>query len=45
MRKSPVADYLAATPAERVSLPMLSYLANLEQTAAVAPEIAASVVR
>jgi glycine hydroxymethyltransferase len=45
MNTNPVASYLAATPAEKVDTGLLAYLCNLQETAKVAPEIAASIVR
>ncbi|MCL2834677.1 MAG: glycine hydroxymethyltransferase [Treponema sp.] len=44
MNKNPVAEYLAATPADKISNSYLAYLCNLTETAKVAPEIAASIV-
>jgi glycine hydroxymethyltransferase len=45
MSKNPVAAYLAATPPEKVNTSLLAYLCNLQETAKVAPEIAASIVK
>jgi glycine hydroxymethyltransferase len=45
MNTNPVASYLAATPADKVDTGLLAYLCNLQETAQVAPEIAASIVR
>ncbi|MDR0655822.1 MAG: glycine hydroxymethyltransferase [Treponema sp.] len=45
MNRNPVAAYLAAVDADKVNTGLLAYLCNLQETAAVVPEIAASVVR
>ncbi|MDR2028682.1 MAG: glycine hydroxymethyltransferase [Treponema sp.] len=45
MNQSPVAAYLAAVDADKVNTGLLAYLCNLQETAAVVPEIAASIVR
>ena len=45
MNTSPLKTYLAETPAEKLDTAFVSYLANLEQVAEVAPEIAASIVK
>ncbi|MDR1637676.1 MAG: glycine hydroxymethyltransferase, partial [Treponema sp.] len=45
MKPNPVASYIAALGAEKVNTGLLAYLCNLEETARVAPEIAASIVR
>ncbi|GHV61832.1 serine hydroxymethyltransferase [Spirochaetia bacterium] len=45
MNKNPVASYLAATVPDKVNTSLLAYLCNLQETAGVAPEIAASIVR
>ncbi|MDR0583445.1 MAG: glycine hydroxymethyltransferase [Treponema sp.] len=45
MNTNPVADYLAATPAEKVETSFLAYLCNLTETAGSAPEITASIVK
>ncbi|MDR3248192.1 MAG: glycine hydroxymethyltransferase [Treponema sp.] len=45
MNNSPVASYLASTPQDKVNTGLLAYLCNLEETARVAPEIAASIVK
>lgn len=45
MNKSPLKTYLAETAAEKVNTAFVSYIANLEQVAQTAPEIAASVVK
>ncbi|WP_043923216.1 glycine hydroxymethyltransferase [Leadbettera azotonutricia] len=45
MNNNPVAAYLAATPKEKVDVGFLAYLCNLQKTALVAPEIAASIVK
>ncbi|WP_439647472.1 glycine hydroxymethyltransferase [Brucepastera parasyntrophica] len=42
--KSPLKTYLSETPADRISTAFTAYIANLELTAAVGPEIAASIV-
>jgi glycine hydroxymethyltransferase len=45
MSKNPIASYLASTPPEKVDTGLLAYLCNLAETAKVAPEIAASIVK
>ena len=45
MSNNPVAAYLAATAPERVNASLLAYLCNLQETAALSPEIAASIER
>lgn len=45
MTNSPLKTYLAATKADKINTAFVSYLANLEQVAAVGPEIAASIVK
>jgi len=45
MNKNPVTSYLASTPPEKVNTGLLAYLCNLTETARVAPEIAASIVK
>jgi glycine hydroxymethyltransferase len=45
MIENPVAAYLAATAPDKVNTGLLAYLCNLSETAASAPEIAASIVR
>jgi glycine hydroxymethyltransferase len=45
MSTNPVAAYLAATSPERVNTSLLAYLCNLQETAKLAPEIAASIVK
>src|SRR3954471_6266670 len=45
MNTSPLLDYLAATPREKLSEPTIAYLANLSATARVAPAIARSIVQ
>ncbi|GHT95500.1 serine hydroxymethyltransferase [Spirochaetia bacterium] len=45
MSQNPVAAYLAAAKPEKVNTALLAYLCNLQETAAVAPEIAASIVK
>jgi glycine hydroxymethyltransferase len=45
MNQHPVAAYLAATPPDKVNTTLLAYLCNLQETAAEAPEISASIVR
>ena len=45
MNTSPLKTYLAETPAEKLDTAFVSWLANLEQVAEVAPEIAASIVK
>jgi glycine hydroxymethyltransferase len=44
MTQSALKTYLAATPADKINTAFVAYLANLDQVAAVGPEIAASVV-
>ena len=44
MAHSALKTYLASTPADKINTAFVAYIANLEQTAAVGPEIAASVV-
>ncbi len=44
MSNSPLKSYLASTPADKINTAFVSYIANLEQVAAVGPEVAASVV-
>jgi len=44
MSQSAIADYLAATSPEKIDSALLGYIANLEQTAKVAPQVAASIV-
>lgn len=45
MSKNPVQSYLAKTPAEKINTALLAYLCNLQETATVAPEVAASIVK
>jgi len=45
MSKNPIASYLASTSPEKVDTGLLAYLCNLAETAKVAPEIAASIVK
>ena len=42
---NPVNEYLAGVPSDKVNTAFLAYLCNLTETARVAPEIAASVVK
>src|SRR5215510_1830089 len=42
---NPVTDYLAGIESGKVNTAFLAYLCNLTETAKVAPEIAASIVR
>ena len=44
MTQSPLKTYLAATSADKINTAFVSYIANLEQVAAVGPEIASSIV-
>ena len=44
MNKNPVAAYLSSVSPDKVDNSFLAYLCNLSQTAAVSPEIAASIV-
>lgn len=45
MNASPLLDYLAATPREKLNDAMVAYLANLSETAKVSPAIARSIVQ
>jgi glycine hydroxymethyltransferase len=45
MNSSPLLDYLAVTPRERLNDAMVAYLANLSETAKVSPAIAHSIVQ
>ena len=45
MTNSPLKTYLAETPQDKISTAFVAYLANLEQVAAVGPEIASSIVK
>lgn len=45
MTDSALKKYLAATPADKINTAFVSYIANLEQVAAVGGEIAASIVK
>jgi len=45
MSNSPLKSYLASTPADKINTAFVSYIANLEQVAAVGPEVAGSVVK
>jgi glycine hydroxymethyltransferase len=45
MSLNPVVSYITAVGAENVNTGLLAYLCNLEETARIAPEIAASIVR
>ena len=45
MSNSPLKSYLASTPADKINTAFVSYIANLEQVAAVGPEVATSVVK
>ncbi|GHV90156.1 serine hydroxymethyltransferase [Spirochaetia bacterium] len=45
MSNNPVASYLAETAPDKVNTSLLAYLCNLQETASVAPEIAASIVK
>ncbi|MDR2185890.1 MAG: glycine hydroxymethyltransferase [Treponema sp.] len=45
MIKNPVAEYLASAGPGKVNTGLLAYLCNLSETAAAAPEIAASIVK
>ena len=45
MRTNPITAYLASTPPEKVNQNLLAYLCNLTETAKIAPEIAASIVK
>ena len=45
MSNNPVALYLASTKSENINTGFLAYLCNLTETARVAPEVAASVVK
>ncbi len=43
--KNAVASYLSKTPVDKIDTALLAYLCNLQETSAVAPEIAASIVK
>ncbi len=45
MQKNPVALYLSKTAPDKIDTALLAYLCNLQETAQVAPEIAASIVK
>ncbi len=45
MKTNPVAAYLAKTPADQIDTGLLAYLCNLQEVAAVTPEIASSIVK
>ncbi|MDR2404242.1 MAG: glycine hydroxymethyltransferase [Spirochaetaceae bacterium] len=45
MNTNPIAAYLAGTGPDKINTALLAYLCNLAETAAVVPEIAASIVR
>jgi glycine hydroxymethyltransferase len=45
MKSNPVAAYLASTSPEKVDTRLLAYLCSLNETAKVAPEISASIVK
>ncbi|MDR2719043.1 MAG: glycine hydroxymethyltransferase [Treponema sp.] len=45
MNKNPIASYLASVPPEKADTGLLAYLCNLAETAKIAPEIAASIVK
>ncbi len=45
MNKNPVAEYLSKTSPDKIDTALLAYLCNLQETAVVAPEIAASIVK
>jgi len=45
MKTNPVTAYLASTPPEKIDTGLLAYLCNLAETAKIAPEIAASIVK
>ena len=45
MKTNPVTAYLASTPPEKVDTGLLAYLCNLAETAKIAPEISASIVK
>ena len=45
MPKNAVAAYLAKTAPDKVDVSLLAYLCNLQETAAVAPEIASSILK
>ncbi|MBD3391264.1 MAG: glycine hydroxymethyltransferase [Chitinivibrionales bacterium] len=44
MSQSPIADYLAATPPDKLDAALMGYIANLQEVATVAPGIAAAIV-
>jgi len=45
MKTNPVAAYLTKTPVDQVDTGLLAYLCNLQEVAAVTPEIASSIVK
>ena len=45
MNTNPVSAYLASTSPDKVNTALLAYLCNLTETARIAPEIAASIVK
>ncbi|MDR0657211.1 MAG: glycine hydroxymethyltransferase, partial [Treponema sp.] len=45
MNKNPVASYLASVGPDNIDTGLLAYLCNLQETAKVSPEIAASIVK
>jgi glycine hydroxymethyltransferase len=45
MKSNPVTAYLSSTPPEKVDTRLLAYLCSLNETAKVAPEISASIVK
>ena len=45
MNKNPVASYLASAGPENIDTGFLAYLCNLQKTAEVAPEVAATIVK
>ncbi len=45
MSMTPVQSYLSKTPVDKVNTALLAYLCNLQETATVAPEIAANIVK
>ncbi|MDR0643981.1 MAG: glycine hydroxymethyltransferase [Treponema sp.] len=45
MEKNPVAEYLSATPVDKINTGFLAYVCNLWETAKVAPEITVSIIK
>jgi glycine hydroxymethyltransferase len=45
MEKNPITEYLTTVPVDKINTGLLAYLCNLWETAKIAPEIAASIVK